>query len=213
MATCARKLGPNKYRFNCENIDFMGSTKPNIRNDYQLVDNFAISRGFQSAESLCNKDWLDATDKYGNPLYPNTVRNLRCHEIPLLETCLDVNAELTSRQFVFGRVSNLRPYYQCEEYFVASMTSRWSVDLNDTLVWCATDKRNTCMYPIRFVTDITKDICAIEGETGIPHYATTFEPYIAKDPYANVTSREICQLVKYFGWRYFSRSTFLIYSS
>lgn len=186
-----RKLG-------CENIDFVGRTERNKSIDKKLAktiitdvaDPQHIPKDWDGkVQTYCKqRQWL--TDKYKNKY------TCDLDSIPLLDLAK------SGKQYVLGRMSNLKDYYACPDMFYTLDSDDWDslYQVNDLFIYCAQGSTEND-FPIRIVTSKNKGIKSTDIKTGIAQYnkVLTLPHLLNQKSKIHITSRELCQISKYFG--------------
>lgn len=184
----------------CSGVEWMGrkSVTP------ETLEQVAESQIGTPLSEYCSRDWLDAVD-------PHTFQRLHndspeaCAAIPFPE----YSGTPACKQWVLGRMANLKPYYACSSKFIALDTDDWDrlYKVNDAFMACAVrQKHDTCVFPIRIVLDRKCGISSYHPKTGLRFYGG-LSPHI-ENRYKKipVLSREICQLVHVFGFHVYRSS-------
>jgi hypothetical protein len=192
-----RKIG-------CSKINFLGSRIPSQTRNYKIakrvkntVGDPLIIQKFKdtSLQSYCeHRDWMTEDKK--------AKRMGGCPNIPLFEMVKDMK----HKQFVLGRMSNLRDYYDCQKYFYTLNNKDWDslYQLNDLFVYCGTHYVED-PFPIRIVTDPNGGIRSKHSKYGFTQYNkyVITLPQIGQSKKDRITilSRELCQVSTYFQFR------------
>jgi hypothetical protein len=188
-------------RVGCSKIDFLGSTRSTVRKDLlmtlKVAQNVADAKKHGSPETkeelsaYCStRNWMTSSKRRNKP----TV----CRTIPLLETIAP-----GKRQYVFGRMSNLEPYYSCPSKFITLDSKDWDslYQVNDMFVYCATNMTNE-QFPLRLVFDANGGIQSRHDKTGFMNYddnVVSIPHLFNPTKRVHILSREICQISKFFG--------------
>ncbi len=122
-----------------------------------------------------------------------------CRTLPLQETI-----PKGERQYVFGRMSNLKPYYECPSKFITLNNKDWDslYQVNDMFVYCATRMTKNQTFPLRLVFDSTQGIHSKDSKTGFMNYdenVLTIPHLLSPKNRIHILSREVCQIAKFFG--------------
>jgi hypothetical protein len=185
-----RKIG-------CSTVDWVGRQKRSQKRDLKIALEIISQMGGlqlrnkQELDNYCHtRDWLDDSSIPEN--------NSLCEELPLLET-----VPRKSRQFVFGRMENLQPYYACREKFLTLDSKDWddNYQINDLFTHCAVNSSG--YFPIRFVFDPQGGIRSQNADRGLKAYdknLLTIPQLLKGSQRIHVLSRETCQITAYFGF-------------
>lgn len=187
----------------CSKIDFLGSTRSSVQNDLKMTLRVAQSVADaarhgspsdkkQLAAYCRTRDWMTSSQHGAD--------ESQCRTIPLQATVAPGR-----RQYVFGRMSNLRPYYACQSKFITLDSQDWDnlYQVNDMFVYCATTMANE-NFPLRLVFDSTDGIHSRDPKTGFMNYDDNvlsiphlFNPTAGER--VHILSREVCQISRFFG--------------
>jgi hypothetical protein len=199
----SKKLSPYKSirRVGCSKIDFLGATRSNVKKDLlmtlKVAQNVADAKKHgkpQNKEDMkeycTTRNWMTATPRRNKPTI--------CRTIPLMETIAS-----GKRQYVFGRMSNLGPYYSCPSKFITLDSKDWDslYQVNDMFVYCATNMANE-QFPLRLVFDTDGGIHSKHPKTGFMNYddnVLSIPHLFNQTERVHILSREICQISKFFG--------------
>lgn len=190
-----RKLG-------CKTIDFVGKTKSNPYTDKKLakeiIDVVAHPRYIPQnwngkVDSYCKeRKWVES--KYDK-------NECKSSSIPLLDMVVDSRTNTIQKQWVLGRVSSLKQYYNCSKFFYALDNDDWDslYQLNDLFVYCSQNSTEN-VFPIRIVADKKKGLKSRNKKTGVLRYDKLITIPHLLNQYKKIVifSRELCQIAKYF---------------
>jgi hypothetical protein len=193
----------------CESIDFVGRHERNNPKDKRIVheiiekvaDKRYIPRNWdKKISSYCeSRNWLP---ELSEPTQCN-VKN-----IPFLDMVLVPEGDefVIQKQYVLGRMSNLKDYYKCEQMFYSLNSDDWDFmyQLNDLFVYCAQNSLEND-FPIRIITDLKRGIHSKDKKTGLSGYQILLTiPHLLKGhEKIDILSRELCQITHYFDMHLF----------
>lgn len=176
-------------RFGCKNIDFVGNLVSDKQRDEKLsreiIEEIATKEHrFKNIPHFCkNKNWLDTRER----------KSICSRKIPYFDM-----VSPTEKQYVIGRMQNLKDYYECQELFYTLDTNDWDslYQINDLFIYCAATSEEN-VFPIRIVTKGSiRNKSTIDG---ISDYAVMTIPYLLNQwKKLHITARELCQISKYF---------------
>lgn len=186
----------------CENIDFVGKNKRNNYKDHELakavIDVVANSKnkpdGWDgTTEQYCKeRKWLSSK-------YTKDFEKCNLVNIPLLNMVETKSGN--KKQYVFGRMSNLKEYYHCNNHFHTLDSNDWDAlyQLNDLFVYCAESSKEND-FPIRIVTDIKHGIHSKDEVSGVTSYTEllTLPHLLNQHSKIKIIARELCQITQYF---------------
>lgn len=184
----------------CTKIDFVGHNKAADRRDLEVTLQVAsrVANAKQHGAPK-NKDELQQYCKKRDWLNAHASLERKCDDIPLMGTIPQ-----NEKQFVFGRMSNLGPYYACPDKFITLDSQDWDglYQVNDMFVYCATQTTKASHFPIRIVFDTTHGVHSKDDKLGFMNYddhVLTIPHLLAPAKRIHILSREICQISHYFG--------------
>lgn len=195
QSNIVRKLG-------CETIDFVGKTesKPKVNKKLAkaVINSVAHPRYTPDnwdgkVESYCKqRKWVESHyDK----------NECKSSSIPLLDMVVDPKTHTIQKQWVLGRVSSLKQYYNCSNLFYALDNDDWDslYQLNDLFVYCSQNSTEN-VFPIRIVADKKRGLRSRNRKTGVLRYDTLITIPHLLNQYKKIVilSRELCQIARYF---------------
>ncbi len=186
--------------FGCDKIDFLGQSHYRKKRTEKLVSSviekvadknaYHGKRDYNIQDYCSNRDWLYNRANPGNC----NLQNIPLHEMIFED-------DFIRHQYVLGRMENLTEYYKCH-YFYTLDSADWDnlYQLNDLFIYCAQSSEEN-VFPIRIVTDPVGGIKSKDKQRGISDYGKniiTLPQLLQQYQNITITSREICQLSKYF---------------
>lgn len=129
--------------------------------------------------------------------------------VPHLDMVWKNATSAIEKQYVLGRMANLKTYYKCPNLFYTLDSEDWDdlYLLNDLFISCAQGSLENTDFPIRIVTH--KDINNKHPKRGIYQYGDdllTIPHLLGQSKSIHISSREMCQMAAYFKL-FFYRST------
>lgn len=184
----------------CSDIDFVGRQKQNRKKDAAIAkavikvvaDPEKVPENWDGAiTSYCKqRQWLK--DEYQKA--PCSCSN----SIPLFDMVVSRNRP--RKQYVIGRMTNLKDYYTCQDYFYTLDSNDWDslYQINDLFIYCSQGSREND-FPIRIVTHPKRGIKNKDPDVGIAQYNLLTIPHLMNQSSSiHISSRELCQIASYF---------------
>jgi hypothetical protein len=108
------------------------------------------------------------------------------------------------KQYAFGRISNLRPYYECPSFFYGLLNDKWTIEENDMFVYCSqmSKQYDQNKFNIRIVLSKGTGIEDRDRKTGLIPYLDVQKigSYHENQNYVHtvILAREMCQMLAVF---------------
>jgi hypothetical protein len=198
-------------RLGCDGIDYLGRTQRSPKTDKKLAAHVINNI---SDKSSIPKLWDRTVDGYCKHRHwlSSKYDNMECkpHKLPLLEMLQ--KKDHYAKQYVLGRMANLKDYYACPDLFYTLDSDDWDTlyQINDLFIYCAQHSIDND-FPIRIVTDNKRGIHNTDPKHGLYSYKSklvTLPHLLQQHKNIHILAREVCQLVGYFKLRLYQSLEF-----
>lgn len=185
----------------CTGIDFVGNTRRDNVVDKKVA--MAVIEKIASKEEIPH-GWDGTLRDYctRRKWLTKSYNDLKCSPkaFPFMDMIVGTGGKI-SKQYVLGRMSNLKSYYKCPDLFYTLDSTDWDTlyQINDLFIYCACTSRQN--FPIRIVTNPKGGISSKDSKKGINSYdGSIIAPpqFLQQHNRISVLSRELCQISSYF---------------